>query len=310
MPFNKSNGEVMSLTRSLIDKIVSVNRLQKDFLESAVSSLSADDTQLLEEYIAYCADSGITLTYLAESYDTCVKDTLREQIYFKKHGKYRYSRYAEVAKLVYDNHSYMNKYMQGLALTYFFWPNHVTMRRYFKKSLPKVMGGKYIEIGPGHGFYFMQAMRHTKYDRFIGLDISATSVMMTRMILESGHFGRFTDYEIVQCDFLAWEAEGTYDAVVMGEVLEHVERPADFMRKIRDIAHPDTYIYITTCINAPAIDHIYQFRSLAEIDSLVQGCGLYVKECLTLPYNELSLEQSEREELPVNVALLLGRSDE
>lgn len=298
----------MKLISSLLDEIISINRLQRKFLESSVSKLSGEDYQLLEAYIRYCADNGIGLSYLSQSYDLITKDTLREQFYFRRRKRYRYSTYAEVASSVYYNDTYMNMYMHGLALTSFFWPNHIKMRRYFEQTIPKQDRGKYIEIGPGHGFYFMKAMRITKFEHFLGVDISPSSVMMTRSILESGHFGAFSNYEIVESDFLLWSTDSKFDAVVMGEVLEHVESPQEFMLKICEITHMASYIYVTTCINAPAIDHIYQFKSFDDLRNMIEKCDLYIKDHLILPYNTLSLEESEKHLLPVNIALVLGKS--
>ncbi len=181
------------LINSLVDQIVSINRLQRRFLEYSVSELSKEDMELLKAYINYCVDNGMTLSFLSRSYDLISKDTFREQMYFKRHKKYRYSTYDQVCSSVYNNDKYMKMYMHGLALTSFLWLNHAKIMQYFRKSISNTSGINYIEIGPGHGFYFMEAMKLSKYDK--------------------------------------------YDAVVMGEVLEHVEKPKDFLEKIYNITH-------------------------------------------------------------------------
>lgn len=297
----------MSLGDSLISEIVLINKFQIKFIESSLATWSEMDYARLEKYLKYCTDSGITLRYLASSYDLIVKDTLSHQIYFKRNKRYKYSTYKEVASIVYHNHDYMSMYMHGLALTSFFWPNHRRMMKYFSETIPKNNEGRYIEIGPGHGFHMIEAMRLTKYNYFLGVDISATSVKMTKAILKAHCSGETLKFDVKECNFLEWGLDEYFEAIVMGEVLEHVEQPERFLSKIRDIAHDKTYIFLTTCINSPAIDHIYLFESFDQIRSMIDKSGLYVKDFLLIPYVNLSIEESEKQKLPVNVALILGK---
>jgi 2-polyprenyl-3-methyl-5-hydroxy-6-metoxy-1,4-benzoquinol methylase len=291
---------------ALIPEILRLNPMQADFLTSAVSSLEEGERRDLESYLEYARSLGLRLEYLAACYDVIVKDTLAQQIYFRRHGRYRHSSYADVAGDVYRNPEYMAMYMHGLAITAYLWPNHRAMRRWFDGRFPEKRSGDYLEIGPGHGFYFMEAIRRGGYSRYLGVDISETSVDMTRRILDSGFFGKFGNWEVQQADFLSWRRpDRRFQAVVMGEVLEHVEDPGAFLRKIREVSMPGAFIYATTCINAAAVDHIFLFRSKEDVFRLVESQGLSVRDFLLLPYNGLSVEESERKNLPMNIALVL-----
>lgn len=295
------------LVSSLIQKIVSGNKLQKGFLQSSVELLSDEDMKDFNAYIKYCLERGRDIAYLASSYDLVVKDMLQQQVYFRRHNHYRYSRVDEVASSVYFNDDYMNKYMTGLALSTFLWPNHLAIKKFFVKTLPKDKSGIYLEIGPGHGFNLMMAMRSTSYSHFVGVDISPSSVEMTKSILGCEYFGCYSNYEIVGGDFLKWPVTTKFNAVVMGEVLEHVENPLDFLKKINEIADDNAYIFITTCINSPAVDHIYLYRSRKEIEEQVNSAGLHIKESLFVPYTGTTMAESEEQALSINVALLLGK---
>ena len=300
-----------SLPRKSADlarKILEENPVHRKALEAAIALLSANEAELLEQYLSYCLGKGLTLDYLAESYLMIVMDTLREQMYFQQHKKYRYANFAEVAGHVYFDRDYMSKYMYGLAITAFFWPNHQAIMNFFRKTLPRNRGGKYLEIGPGHGFFFMTAMERSSFDEFEGIDISETSVGMTRDILAFYRAGQNQKFSIVLKDFLKADMPvGSCDAIVMGEVLEHVERPDIFMRRIAELAADDAYIFITTCCNAPAVDHIYLFRKAAEVEKLFADSGLTVKENLILPMAGTSMEKCLSENLPVNVAYVLEK---
>jgi len=300
----------MSLLDSLIAQITSINKLQQKFLESSINKLTSDDIASLEAYLKYCINNDLTLVYLAKCYDLIVKDTLREQIYFKKSGSYRYSSYRDVAGLVYHNDEYMKMYMHGLALTAFLWPNHAMMMSYFRNTIPRDKSGNYVEIGPGHGFYFMEAMRLSAYEKYYGIDLSPTSVLMTNALLKSKSFGDFSNFKIEEGDFFKWNTQQKFDAVVMGEVLEHVESPELFLRKIAEITGAESYIFVTTCINSPAIDHIYLFKDYDQINDIIDVSGLYIKDKLLIPYNNLTLEDSTRQKLPINVAVVLGNKNE
>jgi 2-polyprenyl-3-methyl-5-hydroxy-6-metoxy-1,4-benzoquinol methylase len=300
----KNNLDIID---ELVQEILKVNGLQKNFLTGSAASLSVENTQLFGTYLQYCLEGGQDLEYLACCYNLIVQDTFNNQLYFKRHQKYKYSSYSEVESLVYRNNDYMSMYMYGLAITAFLWKNHAEMKVFFTDNLPADQSGKYLEIGPGHGFHMMEAMQACKYDRFLGVDISPTSVALTKSILGSKHFGNFKSYEIKECDFLNWNSDEKFDAVVMGEVLEHVERPQSFLEKIADLTDENSHIHITTCINSPAIDHIYLFENAQQVTDIVQSSGLVVKKQLLVPYQGTTIEQSEKELLPINIALILGK---
>ena len=108
--------------------------------------------------------------------------------------------------------------------------------------------------------------------------------------------------------YLELQRLSQYDAIVMGEVLEHVEEPQVFLEKIRDLATDDAFIFITTPINAPAVDHIYLFDSLESIESIVAAAGLAVRESQMIPYPGQSVDESLEQVLPINVTLVLEKA--
>lgn len=290
----------------LLEIVLKENPLQVAFLSASVADLHQPEAEALESYIAYCLSAGLTYDYLAACYGTIVRDTLREQLFFQRHGRYRHSSYAEVAASVYQNDEYMKRYMYGLALTTYLWPNHRVIHRCFVEALPRHRHGRYLEVGPGHGVYFMNAMRFGAYESHTGVDISPTSIALTRALLSSGTFGQFTNYELLCADFLAADAaKEQYQAIVMGEVLEHVENPSAFLAKIRQLASPDAFIFITTAINAPAIDHIYLYDSPDAVTAMATDAGFKVLKVETAGYPGLTLQQSMEKKLPVNIALVM-----
>jgi len=295
------------LIAELVARIVTSNPMQRTMLHSSLSDLRSDEREQLLRYLEYCEDSGFDIDQLAGAYNTITLDTLREQVYFQRNGKYRYSRFDEVAGNVYHNPSYMQKYMYGLAITAYFWANHREIYRYFERVIPRHRSGRYLEVGPGHGLFFLRAMALSQYDSYEGVDISDTSLEMTRTLLSRQEHRGNNLWTLQHGDFLsASELVGPYDAVVMGEVLEHVERPDLFLTRIRNLVRPGGFVFVTTAVNAPAVDHIYLFRTVAEVERMATTCGLNVVDKLVTGYPGCSIHETERRRLPINLALVLS----
>lgn len=294
----------------LISRIFQLNKLQKKFLEHSMHLLSDDDRETFDVYLKYCLNNGLSFEFLAEAYDLFVKDALKEQIFFKKHNRYRFSTCREVTSLLHQNNEYMNKYMYGLALTSFLWPNHLQVFKFFREKLPKDTKGKYLDIGPGHGLFMMEAMRLSSYTNYLGIDIHPMSVEITQKFLNSGRFDESKNFNVIRGDFLSWDTHEKFDAVVMGEVLEHVENPRDFLNKIRKISTISSYIYITTAINSPVIDHIYLFENTEQLIHLIQSCDFIIQDMLAVPCSGQTMEESVKNKLPIKTALVLKKSHE
>lgn len=296
-----------ALIAELVGRILRDSPMQSGSLWQTVGALSPEECGELEAYVRHCQDSGIGLDRLSEAYRVISADTLREQVYFRRHGRYRYSTFAEVADKVYFDQAYMSNYMFGLALTQFLWPNHLEISRFFRASLPRAGGGRYLEVGPGHGAYFLLAMRSGRFSECLGVDISPTSLALTRALLEVETAGH-TPWKLMESDFLAFRPEEQgFDAIVMGEVLEHVENPKDFLINIRQLANPGAFIFVTTAVNAPAVDHIYLYRRVEDVVAMAQDAGLSVVDRLATPYPGCTMERTVSESLPINVALVLTK---
>jgi hypothetical protein len=74
------------------------------------------------------------------------------------------------------------------------------------------------------------------------------------------------------------------------------------------MARDDAHIFVTTCINTPAVDHIHLFESSEQIMEMIAACGLRVRNELVLPYEMMPLDECMSKRLPVSVAYVLGKS--
>ncbi len=293
----------------MIDELVAAiavkNPRQRRPVEVALSTLQEQERRDLAAWVRHAVSRGGSATSLAAAYDLVVRDTLREQVYFRRHGHYRHASFADVASDVYFSPTYMQQYMEGLALTGFFWENHVVLRRFLLHALarlPRVR--RYLEVGPGHGLHLAAAARLDCADSFEAIDLSPTSVALCRDLLASGALGALPVVQVREADFLGAEVDGPFGIVVMGEVLEHVERPELFLGRARALLEDGGHLLCTTCIDAPAIDHIRHFRSVEEVEDLIFDAGLDVLERCVLPHPGLSLAEAAAQRLAVNVGFV------
>lgn len=289
--------------------VTTANPLHTSFMKRSLESMREDTHAELTDYLDYCRSVGLSLEYLADSYNTIVSDTFREEMFFRENKRYRWSRFDELAHAVYFDDVYMRKYMYGLAITAFLWPNHVALHDFFVRTFPRGRKGNYLEIGPGHGYYFMQAARLGDFERLLGVDISATSVALTRDIVRYFEIEKKRSAEVIEADFLTFQEDNQeYSCIVMGEVLEHVEDPGRFLSAIARLSGPSTHIFVTTCMNAPAVDHISLFRTGKDVEDIIASSGLEMVEACYVPYTGKTLAECEKRAMAVNVGYVLRKA--
>lgn len=297
------------LLAEFADGVRSQNPLHHRFVEASLKALDHDEVRQLAAYLAFCRSEGLSAEEIVAAYLTIVRDTMREQAFFRKHGRYRFSRFSEVADSIYFDGAYMAAYMYGLAISSFLWPNHLELFRFFRRSLPTTLDGAYLEIGPGHGYFMQTAIERSSYASFLGVDISATSIRQTGRLIRHFSPDAAPRLELREMDFLASDLDPkSFSAVVMGEVLEHVERPEAFLREIARVANDEAFVFVTTCINAPAVDHIYLFETPAQLETLFAACGFRIRQQLIKPYEGTTVDQSLAKRLPMNVGYVLAKS--
>lgn len=173
--------------QELMSYIGEKNLLQKKYLFKSIETLTEKEEKELRRNIDYYLEvEGVDITYIGDAYLLFVADTLKETKYFAETGHYQYSKQSEVAEKVYFNQEYMKMYMLGVNLSGYLWLNHRKIHRYYEEIMERDLGGDtYLEIGPGHGQYFLEALNRQKYRKYLGVDISQTSVAATVRFVEN-----------------------------------------------------------------------------------------------------------------------------
>lgn len=270
----------LSILNKIVELISQKNPFQRKSLKKHIESCSKNFLEksewYLRNYVSFLRTKNIDLEYIVNSYLMMVEDILIEQTNFLRIGKYRYDNLKDVYEKVYSNKEYMFKYMIGVALSQFLWRNHRDMFLFFIKKIRDIKGENYLEIGPGHGLFFMEAISGNNFTNFHAIDISETSLELTKDFIDYSMDMKNKNVSFYLSDINTFNFGEKYDFITMGEVLEHVEDPYPLLKSIHNLLKENGQAFISTCANAPVIDHIYLYNSIDEIREDITKAGLKV----------------------------------
>ena len=297
----------------IIESIIKQSPFQKKKIQTY---LAGKDIGFFEEaelfassYSKYLECHGIPMEFAVSAYLEMCQNMMKCQLEFMKTGKYTVTENNDTFIDVYGNEEKMQSYMIGLAISQFLWPTHYEMYKFFGTAISKY--GRevesYLEIGPGHGLFLNKALDYLKHCKDItAVDISPISVAITKSIIE---FFRKKQFLIDFCtqDILEFSSTKRYDFITMGEVLEHVTYPEKLLCKLHGLISDRGRVFISTCVNAPAIDHVYHFKHINEIISMVNECGFTIESSLILPVENLPMEVIVDQKIAINYCAILTR---
>lgn len=296
----------------VIEKVIKHFPMQRKKLQKEFSSLGDDFYQEANAFIAnfqrFLHTQNITLDDAIKSYVLMCKDMLKLQIAFSKTGQYPKDDGAVDA--LYEDRKSMTSYMVGLGLSQFLWRSHYQIFQFFKKHI-NAQGSltNYLEIGPGHGLFFNQALESMPAEvKKTVLDLSPISLDITRSII-AFFKPEVQDIVYLNQDVLDFKNEGLYDFITMGEVLEHLDRPDLLLRKLNEMLAENGTAFISTCANCPAVDHKYHFKTLDEIRMMIIDHGFDIKDELFIPAEALPMEQIVQKKLTINYCAMLTKAN-
>lgn len=279
----------------LAERVVEELRRQMPFLHRATASHAGcplDERMAELEVIAgrlqaMFGDPENWLQQAVKAYVVMSLDFITLQREVEKTGRYKYSTVAEAQQHAYDNPEvFGGYYIQGLLLSEVFWPNHFRINQLFREFLGRVAkpGARMVEVGVGSGYHLHQLVGLAPDCRYLGVDISAIALDFAQRFAFAGT----TQPDGVSfvhgnaCDGIS-VPEGGADAVICGEVIEHVEDPAALLAGLRRLLPEGGLAFVTTAIFAASIDHIYMFECADDVRRLFRDGGWAVESELVLP---------------------------
>lgn len=261
-----------------------------------------------ENLLGLIEKNGLTQDYIADSYLKMCKNMLSQQVVFKRTGLYSCADSKTAFEKVYSSEMEMSSYMYGVAISQFLWPNHYAMFHFFMDTISRISNvEKYLEIGPGHGLFLVEAMRQFSNARFSAVDISPVSLRISKEIVDHFTGGKRCEFQI--SDVQNWNS-ASYDFISICEVLEHLDQTMPLLKRLHAMLAPGGHMFITTCANCPAIDHTYLYKSVHHVRRELSDAGFMILADISLPVENKPEHLWEEERVEVNYAALLTHSRE
>lgn len=240
----------------------------------------------------------------------CEKIVMPEEVHFRRHGSYRLSKFEDALNQVYNDRTYMNRYMSGLLVSAVYWLNHANASYHYASSfLPSVKeGANLLEVGPGHGLLMYLAAMEPRVATLTGWDVSDTSLAMTREALVG--LGVSREFQLARRNIFELpedERVGGFDAIVFSEVLEHLEEPVPALRALLGLLAPGGKIWINVPANSPAPDHLYLIRKPEEAAELARTAGFEVLETEAFPTAGATLDRALKQALAISCVVVARR---
>jgi 2-polyprenyl-3-methyl-5-hydroxy-6-metoxy-1,4-benzoquinol methylase len=221
----------------------------------------------------------LEMNTLAKWYAEFTVEQNRFQRQYDKTGRYPCANQSEANDAVYQNTASMEVYMASMLVTQFFWPHHLQILQFYGTAFVKPFAGsaqKVLEIAPGHGLLGREFLDATNGATLLGIDISPFAIEMSRKMMLLPPSNSRAVYKVE--DALAFEPSGAFDIVIAGEVLEHLDRPDLLLKKIHECLTGEGRAFITAAITAAQMDHVTEFCSPEEVESLIGLAGLTIEE--------------------------------
>jgi 2-polyprenyl-3-methyl-5-hydroxy-6-metoxy-1,4-benzoquinol methylase len=257
--------------------------------------------KVLDLTLKLCDRLGLTYDDLLDSYAEFCFTFLREQEQFLKTGEFSNAAkgFDEVHKEVYLDDEYMRHYMLGHLLSCAVFPHHYRQYLFFMDRFVPAVGpnASVCEFGYGHGLWLSSWLAHSPARTGIGYDISPQCVKMAREMLQLQGIatGRYQLHlgDAVKTDL----GDTTYDAMIASGLLEHIEDPLEFLRRVKRNLRTDTgRLFVMVPTNTAHPDHLVLFNNVDEIRDMFAKAGLgLVEECVAAPEASHTEQELHRE---------------
>ena len=299
--------------KSIVDQVIKKSPLQKKnilkFHKNIDTSYFIKAEEFAKNFKQYLKNENISFEYSINAYLKLCSDMMTSQLYFYEHNKYLVSEQSDAFKKVYDNIAEMKSYMIGAAISQFLWPNHYAMYSFFIKNINNFKGNvnNYLEIGCGHGLFLLEAIKKfKKIANFEIVDISKTSIEISKSIIN------FLVKEKLKINYLLSDIfkvnlKKKFEFITLGEVLEHVDKPHELLKKIHGLIAENGEIFLSTCVDCPSIDHVFHFKSVKEIDDMIVSSGFKIIDKLVLPVEDKPMDEIIKRKITINYCALLKK---
>jgi 2-polyprenyl-3-methyl-5-hydroxy-6-metoxy-1,4-benzoquinol methylase len=256
-------------------------RFSADIVDRAFATFGDPWADRFEEALSHLFPDYDSRAAAIKGYSAFAMTSLRCQARFEASGQYQAKTYAEVAGEVYHNEAYMlAEYLPGLFLSHYLWPHHYRQIQFFETAFIDALRvarvASFLEVGVGTGLYSRIALQRLAAAKGRGIDISRSSQHFAQR--QANAFGLGDRYVVDLEDVITETPEGSADALICVEVLEHLEDPVGFLHALRRALKPGGKAFITAAINAAHTDHIYLYRHAGEVKAQMIEAGFVIEQ--------------------------------
>ena len=216
---------------------------------------------------------------LANGYMAFLIDVNRSQEQYERDLHYRFASYAEVFAQTYNDPEFMADYHWGVYITTFAWEHHLHIYDFFLRHFIAPLRdcgtrGRLLDLGCGSGIWSTLVLRHLDNWNSTMVDISATTIDLTRRTLACAGLSPRT--ALREADALRFHEEPAFDAGVSCFLLEHLETPSKLLDNLASALEHRGLAFVTTALTAAEIDHIFEFRRESEVIDMAEKAGFRV----------------------------------
>ncbi|MCP4650699.1 MAG: class I SAM-dependent methyltransferase [PVC group bacterium] len=296
----------------LLKYLFSKNARHKKKVETAFGKnpdMLFDLEKFLDRYDLFMKNERITVEELVDAYLLMLEQMMIARLIFLRTGRYPSSSQKESYDNVYSNKKVMRNYMLGLALSQFLWEHHYKIFKFYCDELLYLRKHRVcLEIGSGHGLFTLEFLdRIRDFETLDVIDISSTSLDITRGIIKTLKLECLKKVNFIKADVNLYQPLSQYDFIMMGEVLEHVDDPLKMLKNVYRLLAAEGSFYLTTCANAPAMDHVYLFNNVDEIRMLIKEAGFLISKELVVPSECKNWKEIESQKIDISYAALLAK---
>lgn len=294
---------------SLIGKHAPTQKKKIERFFSACPNAEIELAKFLEMYKPFMQKESISIEIIVDAYIDLINQVVHSRLEFIRNGRYPAKSQDTALDEVYSNKSTMQQYMLGLALSYFLWKHHFQLLCFFREHVKKTGTNKQIlEVGCGHGLFLVELLQSVSTETNVTVvDISLKSIEMTKSLLHAVMPHQLDNILFYHLNIFDFEAESAFDVITLGEVLEHVDNPLELLKHLASLLSDTGSIFITTCANCPAIDHVYHFKNIDDIKDIVAKAGLTIETELIAPSEDRDMHYLVKHQLDISFAAILKK---
>lgn len=296
------------MNESVLENLYSIQPTQRKKITkffNETPKANEDFRDFLSLYNDFLNENNLNINELVKSYVFLCNQMTHSRIHFIKTGSYPTENQEEALNTVYSNKELMTNYLMGLAISQFLWKHHYLLLNFYRNHISTLeKPSSYLEVGAGHGLFLIDFIKaQEECDRIDVVDISEAAISISKGLLESCKVA--DKVNLFHTDIIEYEPTEKYDFITMGEVLEHLDNPVEILKKLKNLLSKDGELFLSTCVNCPAPDHVYHFKTVEEVRALISSAGFKVVKEIEAPSEDISPEKIEKFKVDISYACII-----